>query len=424
MAAHLSLLLLALGCETEDPDDIYPSNPTEDMFRTKDAGGTNGAFDYCDGATLCTQGEGDCDNAGQCDVGLTCVDDIGENFGLVWTYDVCAPAHCGNDALDGDETAIDFGGSCGNQCTLPNGHPLHCHPGCECSVGEGDCDSDADCDPGLICGDDNGTSFGLVWSTDVCVTNHCTNGVQDADETGIDQGGADCGGVCGGVNGDAEGYCTPGCPCARGEGDCDTDSECQAGLTCVLDQGDHFGLDASVDTCVDTYAVSELVAGDLQITEVMINPLAVADSGGEWFEIRNASGVTIDLNGLRVTDAANGGAFTVGVQLIIAPDEHMVFARTNNPVTNGGIPWHYDYLNTYALVDTIDRIILKTSVNGAVIDEVAWNATWPKPNGASIQLGKQYYLSDNNVSTNWCASTSVMSDGDFGTPEAANKICH
>jgi hypothetical protein len=38
-------------------------------------------------------------------------------------------------------------------------------------------------------------------------------------------------------------YCsTPNCgPCAAGEGDCDSTSECQAGLTCVSDVGANYG---------------------------------------------------------------------------------------------------------------------------------------------------------------------------------------
>ena len=48
-------------------------------------------------------------------------------------------------------------------------------------------------------------------------------------------------------------FCSSRCggPCAKGEGDCDSDRECQAGLNCTPNIGQDFELSASVDDCVD-----------------------------------------------------------------------------------------------------------------------------------------------------------------------------
>jgi RHS repeat-associated protein len=163
------------------------------------AKGTQGAkvgdSDFCDNAAnLCGLGEGDCDSNAQCQSGLVCVAGNLAKRGAA-SGDACAPAHCGNGVNDADETSIDCGGSCGSDCTVvcdkSNGDSSKCSTDCRCTVGEGDCDSDAECSTGLICGIGNGAAFGLPVGTDVCWGTTCRNGVKDGNETAVD-----CGGSC------------------------------------------------------------------------------------------------------------------------------------------------------------------------------------------------------------------------------------
>jgi hypothetical protein len=55
-----------------------------------------------------------------------------------------------------------------------------CSALCPCSSGQGDCDSNAECQSGLVCGTDNGSSFGLPADYDVCLSStlrtSCTDG--------------------------------------------------------------------------------------------------------------------------------------------------------------------------------------------------------------------------------------------------------
>ncbi len=44
-----------------------------------------------------------------------------------------------------------------------------CSPACRCGVGQGDCDTDADCLDGLVCGTDNGAPAGCAPTVDMCV---------------------------------------------------------------------------------------------------------------------------------------------------------------------------------------------------------------------------------------------------------------
>lgn len=47
-------------------------------------------------------------------------------------------------------------------------------------------------------------------------------------------------------------FCSENCPCAAGEGDCDRDSECAAGLVCRHDVGQKYGTSERIDVCEAT----------------------------------------------------------------------------------------------------------------------------------------------------------------------------
>lgn len=47
----------------------------------------------------------------------------------------------------------------------------YCSAGCPCEAEEGDCDSTAECVPGLICGKDAGARYGWAPEIDVCECN-------------------------------------------------------------------------------------------------------------------------------------------------------------------------------------------------------------------------------------------------------------
>lgn len=76
-----------------------------------------------------------------------------------------------------------------------------------CQVGEGDCDDHDECAPGLIC-------------------------VSAADGGDKDQPGYDVCALPDGGTQACDGQCSPACPCAEGEGDCDTDADCTGDLVC------------------------------------------------------------------------------------------------------------------------------------------------------------------------------------------------
>lgn len=130
---------------------------------------------------------------------------------------------------DGDEDSyatVEVGITCTPSCTPGDGLFNRCHPGCQCNHGEGDCDTDADCLPGLVCLHDPGAAFGY-----------------EDDEVDV------CSNVCPTLGIGAWNYCSPQCPCDIGEGDCEDDIDCLPGLRCVSDIGPSFGFQREVDVC-------------------------------------------------------------------------------------------------------------------------------------------------------------------------------
>lgn len=174
-----------------------------------------GEWDYCVDPNCgpCNEHEGDCDSNLECVDGLVCRQDLGANFGFNPSMDVCGLAPEGT-------------------CNLPNGDWAYCSdPFCgPCGVGQGDCDSDADCNAGLVCAFNRGADYGLPESLDVCEVSDdpsCTKAVGAWD------------------------YCDdPRCgPCTEGQGDCDADVDCAEGLVCAYNSGEQYGLPPTLDVC-------------------------------------------------------------------------------------------------------------------------------------------------------------------------------
>ena len=160
---------------------------------------------YCRDCGPCDAGEGDCDGNAQCNPGLMCVNDVGANYGFDPIIDVC-------------ETPP--------SCPWPLGHAHYCRDCGPCDAGEGDCDGNAECNAGLMCVNDVGANYGFDPIIDVCETPPS----------------------CPWPLGHAH-YCRDCGPCDAGEGDCDGNAECNPGLMCVNDVGANYGFDPIIDVC-------------------------------------------------------------------------------------------------------------------------------------------------------------------------------
>ncbi len=114
---------------------------------------TSGDWGYCSDSLCgpCTEGQGDCDSDAECGDGLVCASNVGADFGLPATMDVCQ--------LPGERV-----------CAKPVGDWGYCSDSAcrPCNDGQGDCDSDAQCAEGLVCRFNSGEKYGLPANMDVC----------------------------------------------------------------------------------------------------------------------------------------------------------------------------------------------------------------------------------------------------------------
>jgi hypothetical protein len=113
-----------------------------------------------------------------------------------------------------------------------------CTGSCPCSAYQGDCDTGGSpqCAPGLVCGADIGAAIGRSNSADVCKSPalpNCPAWPPSSPNTN---------------------FCTSGCPCSLGEGDCDEKRDCRGFLVCKEDAGPDFGLPSGYDVCVHPVA--------------------------------------------------------------------------------------------------------------------------------------------------------------------------
>jgi hypothetical protein len=198
------------------------------------------------------------------------------------------------------------------------------------------------------------------------------------------------------------------------------------------DYGQEWTCEAWADDGTDSSNTVQVVvtvlpnAGDLVITEFLAQPGAVADIDGEWVELHNAAGQSLNLNGFTLHDDSTPG-HTITSDLFVGAGEYIVLARNSDASANGNVAADYEYLD-FVLDDDIDEIIV--SFDGAEIDRVdydlnsfAWSL-FSQSSSLDPDLGSpDPTLNDDPAA--WCASSSGLDGllGDFGTPGDANDSC-
>ena len=174
------------------------------------------------------------------------------------------------------------------------------------------------------------------------------------------------------------------------------------------DASDHLPVMASF-----TFPSGDPSPYNIVITEVMVNPAAVSDSYGEWFELYNADTVTISMLDWLLLDSGSDEHNVDSIS--IAPGEYIVFGRNNDSSVNGGYNANYEY-SGFQLANSEDEIMLIDD-EGRVVDEIAYDSSFPYLSGASMYLKNTAY--DNAVDTSWAMSEIPYGDGDYGTPGRA-----
>lgn len=182
---------------------------------------------------------------------------------------------------------------------------------------------------------------------------------------------------------------------------------------------------ANASCSVPTLSASELVAGDLVITEVMVAPAAANDALGEWIEVYNTTGEDINLNGVVLEDDGTD-SYTISSDVIAYADEVILLSASSKYAKNGGLP-HQDSTynrNIFRQDNGADEVVL--SYGGSVIDEVTWTKTsFAVTTAYSVSLDPTAWdATSNDSAANWCnAVTAYGTASNFGTPQADNDSC-
>jgi hypothetical protein len=155
-------------------------------------------------------------------------------------------------------------------------------------------------------------------------------------------------------------------------------------------------------------------AGDVVITEIMIDPMSTRDDDGEWIELWNASETeALSLEGCVLDDGA-ASSRKLGA-LVIQPLATATLARSD---LAGFAP---DLVASFALTNTADTVALLCY--GVEIDRVRYDKSFPFGAGASLSLDPASYAADaNDDPSAWCKG-ALDFGGDRGTPGETNPSC-
>lgn len=214
---------------------------------------------------------------------------------------------------------------------------------------------------------------------------------------------------------------------------------------------------ASIVTLLMTTCLLAQNAGDIVITEIMIDPQGPSEQNREWFEIYNTTNTAININGWTIVDNSTSSrnhlinspspvlvpalsyavlaynidpTVTVPLQNVI-----YVYGAPTGGSSNGRPTWNNEstYSGTPPSSTTADGPGLRTPT-GVLIDEIKYGfgysglPAWPAqgtPQAVSYQLNANALnAASNDAAANWAASTNVFgvigSNSYFGTPGTAN----
>ncbi|HLF33311.1 MAG TPA: DUF4493 domain-containing protein [Cyclobacteriaceae bacterium] len=165
--------------------------------------------------------------------------------------------------------------------------------------------------------------------------------------------------------------------------------------------------------------------GKILVTEIMYDPVSMADTYGEWFELYNASADSLDLYQL-VIKRGTANTHIITDHIILPPESFIALAKTDSVCA---IVNQYVYGGSITLPNAGDVLSILNygtdGTDGTVISSVDYTTGFPGGTGSSISLDPLHFQVDEaRVGSNWCLSVSQFSTGDFGTPGAYNDLCN
>ncbi|MCO4769218.1 MAG: lamin tail domain-containing protein [Deltaproteobacteria bacterium] len=182
--------------------------------------------------------------------------------------------------------------------------------------------------------------------------------------------------------------------------------------------------DIGVPALVSTTVLPD--PGDFVVSEFLATPAAVTDPAGEWIELYNASGSTMNLNGFELHDDGTD-SHVINADIVLPAGARVVLMRNLDVSTNGGVFGAYEY-SGFTLSDTTDQVVL--SFQGVEIDRFDYDLSNYSPplTGRALAWDPGLGSPDptlNDTASNWCGSSNPLTvpGSDFGTPGGVNDSC-
>lgn len=154
--------------------------------------------------------------------------------------------------------------------------------------------------------------------------------------------------------------------------------------------------------------------GDVVISELMVDPAAVADTQGEWIEVHNPTDAAFDLQGC-VIDDGGSALRAIADPFALAPGGFKAIARSASAgfATSATMPM--------SLGNTGDSVAI--SCDGVEIDRVVYGPGFPLATGKSMALDSGALdAMSNDAPGVWCLAAQPYGV-DFGTPGKPNPDC-
>jgi hypothetical protein len=185
------------------------------------------------------------------------------------------------------------------------------------------------------------------------------------------------------------------------------------------------------DVAVGGLVVSE-IRGEQTVKSMGAPPMEVdiPDPYGEWIELYNASGASLDLYGLQLRflelDGSNEGTVIVRRSLTVAANDRAVLSYHDDAARPGHADygWFPDFLGSdgeaHSLFDTgvVDVYACGVRIERVRPDGLPSNATWSFPVDPPTADG-------NDDALLWCDDATNATDTEYaaGTPGEANRPC-
>lgn len=157
--------------------------------------------------------------------------------------------------------------------------------------------------------------------------------------------------------------------------------------------------------------------GDLAVTEIRGPQTDEADTLGQWLELYNASGSSVDLQGMTIRFRKKDGSSETDVlirrSVVAAADSYTVLG----PFDDEARPDYVDYgfASDFVGVTWLAAAAVDVDSCGELIDRVTYDAL---PKLGTYSFGGPPSASGNDFPTAWCTDATAA-----GTPQQENVAC-